>query len=267
MKFSDYLINESLITFGNKSFPKHNNVVIMAGGAGSGKGFVKDKVVGIDGKVFDVDELKKRILKSKTTADKIKNATGVDIKTLDLRKPEDVSTLHFLISSTKLDKKYQETFFSTIDKNSNNKPNLIFDVTLKDMKKLQDISKNVQELGYKKEDIHIVWVVQDFDVAIKQNAGRDRVVSPEIMKATHTGAYKTMLKIMDVESDALKYMNGDIWVCFNKKDVDSKFIKSEFGGSYFKDFVYFKTKAKGKSPINLPLEFEQKIEQYTQELR
>ena len=37
---------EKLITFGGKAYPKFGNIVIMAGGAGSGKGFVKDKLVG-----------------------------------------------------------------------------------------------------------------------------------------------------------------------------------------------------------------------------
>ena len=45
---------EALITFGGKAYPKFGNVVIMAGGAGSGKGFVKDNLVGIEGFTFDV---------------------------------------------------------------------------------------------------------------------------------------------------------------------------------------------------------------------
>lgn len=50
-------LNEALITFNKKAYPKFGQVVIMAGGAGSGKGFVKDKLVGVEGMVFDVDEL------------------------------------------------------------------------------------------------------------------------------------------------------------------------------------------------------------------
>ena len=57
---------EKLITFGGKAYPKFGNIVIMAGGAGSGKGFVLNKLVGVEGKVFDVDELKR--LASKTPA-------------------------------------------------------------------------------------------------------------------------------------------------------------------------------------------------------
>ena len=32
-------LQEKLITFGKKAYPKFGNVVILAGGAGSGKGF------------------------------------------------------------------------------------------------------------------------------------------------------------------------------------------------------------------------------------
>jgi len=36
-EFNEYLL-EKLITFGGKAYPKFGNVVILAGGGGSGKG-------------------------------------------------------------------------------------------------------------------------------------------------------------------------------------------------------------------------------------
>jgi ABC-type lipoprotein export system ATPase subunit len=57
MKIREYL-NEKLITLGNKR-PSYNNIVIISGGSGSGKSFVKDKLLGIEGKSLDVDALKK----------------------------------------------------------------------------------------------------------------------------------------------------------------------------------------------------------------
>ena len=39
--FRELVMNEKLITFGGKAYPKFGQVVILAGGAGSGKGFVK----------------------------------------------------------------------------------------------------------------------------------------------------------------------------------------------------------------------------------
>ena len=43
-----------------------------------------------------------------------------------------------------------------------------------------------------------------------------------------------------------KTKNGDVWYAFNKRDVDSKVIKSGKGGSYIKDANYIKVKSAGK---------------------
>ena len=52
-----HIINEDAIQLGGKS-EKYGNVLILAGGAGSGKGFAYDMAIDFDGKKFDVDELK-----------------------------------------------------------------------------------------------------------------------------------------------------------------------------------------------------------------
>ena len=71
---------EKLITFGGKAYPKFGNIVIMAGGAGSGKGFVLNKLVGVEGKVFDVDELKRLASKTPAIKKRVKKELGVDIE-------------------------------------------------------------------------------------------------------------------------------------------------------------------------------------------
>src|SRR6056300_1642925 len=90
---------EKLITFGGQAYPKFGNIVIMAGGAGSGKGFVKDKLVGIEGKVFDVDELKTLAAKTPAIRKKVKDEFGVDLENLaaNLKEPENVAKLHEII--------------------------------------------------------------------------------------------------------------------------------------------------------------------------
>jgi hypothetical protein len=67
------ILLEKLITFGGQAYPNFGNVVIMAGGAGSGKGFVKDNLVGMEGFVFDVDELKTLAAKTPMIIKKIKD--------------------------------------------------------------------------------------------------------------------------------------------------------------------------------------------------
>ncbi len=45
MKESFSELSEALITFAGQAYPKFGNVIILAGGAGSGKGFIKDKLI------------------------------------------------------------------------------------------------------------------------------------------------------------------------------------------------------------------------------
>ena len=83
-------MDEKLITFGGKAYPKFGQIVILAGGAGSGKGFVKKKLMGIDGLTFDVDRLKELVMLSSKYNSKIKEEYGIDASKLNLKKSEDV---------------------------------------------------------------------------------------------------------------------------------------------------------------------------------
>ncbi len=214
-KFKDFL-NERLITF-NKKRPKYNQVVILAGGAGSGKGFVTSNLIGIEAKTFDVDKLKKQALNSAGIKERAFKEFNVDLDTLDLRNPKDVSTLHSVVSQMGLDKKVKEYFLK--NKTSKYKDNIIFDVTMKDLHKLANLSKMVQDIGYKKEEIHIVWVINDMDTAIMQNAKRDRVVDQDILINTHKMVSYNIANILK-DGVLRQYMDGDFWFVFNKIFTD-----------------------------------------------
>lgn len=81
---SGEILLEKLITFGGKAYPNFGNVVIMAGGTGSGKGFVLSNLVGLEGKVMDVDALKTATSKSKLIQKRVKAKTGMDVARLHL---------------------------------------------------------------------------------------------------------------------------------------------------------------------------------------
>lgn len=139
------LLQEVLITFKDNKF---GNVVILAGGAGSGKGFVLKNLLDIQGKVFDVDRLKELALTNDYIQSVVKKEQGIDISKLDLKNPKDVSTLHGAIDKAGLDKKVKSTMFdSIVMAHPDRKPNLIFDVTLKSPDKLGKISEQVKSLG------------------------------------------------------------------------------------------------------------------------
>lgn len=249
MKESFSELSEALITFAGQAYPKFGNVIILAGGAGSGKGFVKDKLIGAEGYNFDVDALKSLAMRTPKLIEKIKNEFGVDPSALDLKKPSDVEKLHDIIgTSLELDDKRKKILFTSIMTAApDRKPNLIFDVTLKDLRKLQNITHQVKELGYDNEKIHIVWVINDIEIAKKQNIERPRQVPVEILVNTHRGASFTMHDIVNMGNDLKKYMDGDIVFAFNKVKVDSDVAKSDKGGMYIKDAKYFYVKRSGKA--------------------
>lgn len=102
-------MNEAGLSLNGRAYPKFNNVIIAAGGAGSGKGFVLNNVLLFKGKTFDGDALKTNILRFGSKEEsriwqeykkyaEIENEKGNHIKTnlndLDLKDPVDVSVLH-----------------------------------------------------------------------------------------------------------------------------------------------------------------------------
>lgn len=250
------MLMEKLITFGGKAYPKFGNVLIMAGGAGSGKGFIQQNLIGLEGKSFDPDELKKLAGKSPLINKRVKDEFGVDLKDLGskLKVPENVSKLHEIIGDAlNLPNRKQAAFFASVmSADSERKPNIIFDTTLKDATKLQKLSRQVTELGYEKKNIHIVWVVNDIEMAKKQNLTRPRVVPAEILVNTHRGASNTMGDILRMGETLRKYMDGDIVFAFNKMNVDTELVKSGRGGQYMKeaDYVYIKRAGKSLPPLN-----------------
>jgi hypothetical protein len=266
---SGEILLEKLITFGGKAYPNFGNVVIMAGGAGSGKGFVLSNLVGLEGKVMDVDALKTAASKSKLIQKRVKAKTGMDIAAIasDLKNSENVGKLHDIIANVlQIDSRKQKALFTGIlAAPADRKPNLIFDTTLKDIAKLGNLSRQLTNVGYDKKNIHIVWVVNDIEVAKAQNLTRSRTVPAEILVNTHRGASQTMGDILNMGKTLKRYMDGDIVFAFNKVGVDSALKVSGGGGSFLEDAKYFYVKRQGKPPTpvaNLEKDIKAKISSY-----
>lgn len=249
-------LDEALITFGGKAYPRFGQIVIMAGGAGSGKGFVKNKLVGVEGYNFDVDELKLLATRTPGLIKKVKNEMGIDISKLNpknvkdtLKNPDNVFQLHNIVGDVLGldDRRKKALFASALTAPEDRKPNMVFDVTMKSLTQLQKYTLPLQKLGYKKENIHIVWVVNDIEIAKAQNMKRDRTVPVEILVGTHKGASQTMGEIIQMGNGLRKYMDGELVFAFNKVGVDSDLRKSGKGGSYIADANYVYIKRQGKS--------------------
>ncbi len=242
------ILNEVAIQFGGRKETQFGQVLILAGGAGSGKGFILNNLIDLEGKVFDVDHLKALSIRAPNINKRVKKEFGVDLTKLKLKNPDDVFKLHAIVDDLGLDKGAKSTMAKSIlSANPERKPNLIFDVTLKNLSKLQVISKMVTELGYKKENIHIVWILNDINVALKQNATRSRRVPDEILKDTHDHVSKAMSNILSGASPTRKFMDGYFVIVPNKANVDSTIKASGRGGLFFDkaDYIVVKKKRNG----------------------
>ncbi len=265
--YSEKLLIEKLITFGGKAYPKNGNIVILMGGSGSGKGYQIKNLLGIEGKIIDVDRLKELALKSPLMRTKYP-----ELKTVNLKNPEDVFRVHDIVNKKeKLNKKMMTALEKSIATSTTELPNLIFDTTMHEMEKLHEISELALKLGYKKQNIHLVWVLNDIEISKQQNLARDRVVPEHILLQAHAGAAMTFKELIHDSETTRKYLDGDIWISFNVAENDvrmenpgtkkpggfDKWIKgSKTSGNFVEKSNYVKVKSQGK-----PIESEKVLTQ------
>ena len=283
MKFSEYncfrdfeatqSINEKQILYnGGKNY---GQIVFLAGGAASGKGFARDNFMqGSQFKIRDVDELKiafqkldelnkftltdlldkykKNINQSdmnliqKTVIDK-----GYSLKDLNLKTPEHVYALHVLIRATGAKDKTLDLLLDGAKLGT--LPNIVIDSTFADLDDMKIYIPKFIAAGYKAKDIHVTWVLTNYEIAIKNNKKRDRVVPEDIVLKTHKGAANTVFTL--IRTGFPKEIDGGIYVILNNPE-NTMFIVDPKTGEHYKDikgrkvvgnFMYLTIKKPGKS--------------------
>ena len=281
LKFSEYVdlkdykayeLVEKQILYNNGA--KYGQIVFLAGGAGSGKGFaIKHFMQGSEFKIRDVDELKIAFQKldalGKFTTqnlldkygDKIsdkdkeliqKELTDKNLKMgqLDLKTPTHVYILHVLIRATDVKNKTLDLMLAGAEKGQ--LPNLIFDSTFKEVSDMTDVLPKLFAAGYEPKNIHVSWVLTNYQIAIKNNKSRARVVPEDILLATHAGAAQTVYNLVSTAMPPA--VQGGIYVILNNPEntifiVDpqtGKAYKDKKGNPVIKDFKYLTLKEPGK---------------------
>jgi hypothetical protein len=270
------LLSEKLIVFNNGA--KYGQIVFLAGGAGSGKGFaINNYISGNDFKIRDVDELKIAFQKLdgmgkfttedllKKYGDKIKESDaafiekhitskGLSLSQLNLKVPEHVYALHVLVRATGVKEKTLDLLLDGAKENI--LPNVLFDSTFADMSDLEVYLPKLIEIGYDPKNIHIAWVLTNYEIAMKNNAKRDRVVPDDILLRTHRGAAQTILSL--VKKSLPVTIDGGIYVILNNPDNTMFLIDPKTGEHYkdikgkkvVKDFLYITMKKPGKAITN-----------------
>jgi hypothetical protein len=281
LKFSEYVelkdykasqLVEKQILYNNGA--KYGQIVFLAGGAGSGKGFaIKHFMQGSEFKIRDVDELKIAFQKldalGKFTTQDLLNKYGVKISEkdkeliqreltdknlkmgqLNLKTPTHVYILHVLIRATDVKNKTLELMLAGAEKGQ--LPNLIFDSTFKEVSDMTDVLPKLFVAGYEPRNIHVSWVLTNYQIAIKNNKSRARVVPEDILLATHAGAAQTVYNL--VTTAMPPFVQGGVYVILNNPEntifiVDpqtGKAYKDKKGNPVIKDFKYLVLKEPGK---------------------
>ena len=242
-------LEEKLILFNNGA--RYGQIVFLAGGAGSGKGFALSNFMENDKfKVRDVDEWKAALLKINDLKGKYP-----EIKGLDLRKPADVFKLHTFTKKLKIKENTLTAMLNDIVRSGSAKkgtlPNIVFDITLKELSDMTDVLKLIEGIGYKAKDIHVNWVLTKYEVAVRNNQERPRIVPDDILLKTHKGAAQTMSEI--VKGKLPRGVDGQVNVILNNREntiprlnKDGKVFVGKGGNIVVKDFTYLRLKKEGK---------------------
>ena len=257
LKFLEHLhlrefqqLDEKLIIVGKGK--RYGQIMFLAGGAGSGKGFaIKNFLEGDKFKVRDVDEWKKALMKIGELKKK-----WPEIRGLNLREPNDVATLHQFVKEKGIkDKTLDRMLGDAIRSGSAKKgtlPNILFDITLKEIGDIKEVLPSLMEAGYDSKNMHLTWVLTNYHVAVKNNADRERVVPADILLQTHEGAAKTMVDI--IRGKTPSGLDGAVNVILNNRENTIPFTdnagKVRTGNKakniVVKDFTYLNMKKEGK---------------------
>ena len=281
LKFSEYVdlkdykatqLVEKQILYNNGA--KYGQIVFLAGGAGSGKGFaVQHFMQGSEFKIRDVDELKIAFQKldalgkfttqdlldkygdkiSERDKDLIKKELidkNLKMGQLDLKTPTHVYILHVLVRATDVKNKTLDLMLAGAEKGQ--LPNLIFDSTFKEVEDMTSVLPKLFAAGYEPKNIHVSWVLTNYQIAIKNNKSRARVVPEDILLATHAGAAQTVYNL--VTTSMPPSVQGGVYVILNNPEntifiVDpktNKAYKDKKGNPVIKDFKYLTLKEPGK---------------------
>ena len=247
-------LDEKAIVINNNA--KYGQIVFMAGGAGSGKGFaVSNFLSGGLFKIRDVDNWKLAFLELDRLTQKYPEVRG-----LNLKKKDDVFKLHMFVKKLGIKSKTLNLLIDNMRKE--HLPNIIFDITAKDMGDIADNLPRLLDAGYKEKDIHVVWVLTGVKEAMINNRDRKRVVPEDILIGTHSGAAKTMHKLI-FKGGLPSAVDGSVTVVLGNrvesqafadspnlapKGISKTFItdKGKVKHKNIEDFTYITVKKSGK---------------------
>jgi predicted kinase len=125
-----------------------------------------------------------------------------------------------LISENKVSKDNRQYFDGTFVRKMNvfyenmkMLPNIIYDVTGRDLERLKDSLEYCKNIGYKTV---VIWIITDYRLAKHRNEERERVV-PNLIPM-HISVYRNMMKIL-TGKETLPYLDY-LWIIYDSEKDD-----------------------------------------------
>jgi hypothetical protein len=221
----------------------------------SGKGFAISNFIDSGSfKVRDVDEMKKQValldkvgkfsikgwyekfsknLKEKELAhvNMVVDRYNAKNKTIhaiasNMKDADSVAALHYIVDAMGMKEKWVTNMLAG-KTNPDTLPNILFDITAKNIKSVNEVLPDLINAGYDPKNIHLIWVLTNYNIAVKNNQGRDRIVPSDILLQTHEGAAKT---IWDMLTGSLpSQINGRVDVILNNKENTVAWVDEKTG--------------------------------------
>ena len=213
----DVITEDKVVKFNGQTNPPYGWCVILCGGSGIGKSTAADLLVPINARRYDVDALKSdRFYKISYDGDDhtitfnngesyVLEDEGI-FEPYDMQNPDFVSWLHQ--KRRPMAKKLKKSIFKAGEYADKERlPNILFDITGKDVEDFESIISEVKPIGYK---VAVVWVLGEIKQAISQNEKRGRQVPRDVLLKAHRGVFNA---IGDIAMDAKLFSQIDeFWV-------------------------------------------------------
>lgn len=257
---ASFILEKKSINFGNAK-SNYGQCIILAGGPGSGKGFIKDNKILSTFKSVDVDEMKKQYIK-------LQKAGKIDDKyNYDLSKAEDTFKLHAAVKGHDWKSKQRKNFWDQRNKDNSNLPNILWDMVSDDPDDVLDVIKYAKPVGY---NITLIWVCCNVETAKQGNQHRERRVPEEVLEKGHKGAYKCMTEILQNKYQLITDGIDAAWVAFSagyKRMLSDKFkndevikVKKDENGNFVFDKKFVDDFLKEQMPLDPDWDKKQETE-------
>jgi hypothetical protein len=197
---------------------KYGQVIFLVGGAASGKSTaIRNFIDSASYKTLNPDDVKDLMRRASE-----KGMKGFeDLVGVDPHSPEGASVYHKKMRDTKLSSRYSRRLTSDPTRSPEAYPNLLFDRTFSFAGEIEKISKSLIRYGYKPENIHIVYVFTDVNIALKRNRERSRTLADDIIVQTAKGAKKNFIDLLFQRMKAAP-VNGDFFMVVNERVITIK---------------------------------------------